>query len=250
MTEYPRRPRSYRFVTAFIDLVLSLFARRYYRVPPLPQHGPLLVAPNHVSWTDPLYLAAALTRAGRTPRFVIMESVLRAPVVGVILRYFDHIGLDRTRSTDPALLEPAREALRRGECVVLYPEGGVTQREDYLPGRPLPGLGVLAAEFGVPVLPVAQWGAQYVIGRGALTWRAFPPRRAEVFVEALPIVTPPAASGVLTARRFTGAVLDSVAERVVALSARTRRPLTGRPIKRRIRFTGRKFVRGDGRDGG
>lgn len=64
---YPRRPRSYRFVTWLIDLVLSLFARRSYRVPPLPRHGALLVAPNHVSWTDPLYLAATLTRAGRTP---------------------------------------------------------------------------------------------------------------------------------------------------------------------------------------
>lgn len=216
-TTYPRRPRSYRFVTAFIDRVLSLFARRYYRVPPLPPYGPLLVAPNHVSWTDPLYLAAALTRAGRTPRFVIMESVLRAPVVGAILRYFDHIGLDRGRPADPALLEPVRAALRRGECVVLYPEGGVTQREDYLPGRPLPGLGVLAAELEVPVLPVAQWGAQYVVGRGALAWRAFPPRRAGVVVEALPIVMPPAAAGVLAARRFTGAVLDSVTERVMEL---------------------------------
>lgn len=216
-TTYPRRPRSYRVVTAVIDLVLALFARRYYRIPPLPPHGPLLVAPNHVSWTDPLYLAAALTRAGRTPRFMIMESVLRAPVVGAILRYFDHIGLDRARAADPALLEPARLALRRGECVVLYPEGGVTQRDDYLPGRPLPGLGVLAAELGVPVLPVAQWGAQFVLGRGALAWRAFPPRRAGVVVEALPIVTPPAAAGVLAARRFTGAVLDSVTERVLEL---------------------------------
>ena len=213
----PRRPRVYRIVTWFIDLVGSLFARRDYRVPPLPAEGPLLVAPNHISWVDPLYLAAALTRAGRTPRFVIMATVLEAPVVGWILRYFDHIGIDRARGTDPALLEPVRAALRRGECVVLYPEGGVTQREDYRPGRPLPGLGVLAAELGVPVLPVAQWGAQYVVGRGRLTWRAWPPQRAEVVVEALPLVPPPEGSGVLAARRFTGAVLDAVGARVEEL---------------------------------
>jgi 1-acyl-sn-glycerol-3-phosphate acyltransferase len=100
---------------------------------------------------------------------------------------------------------------------VLYPEGGVTQREDYRPGRPLPGLGVLAAELGVPVLPVAQWGAQYVVGRGWLTWRAWPPQRAEVVVEAMPLVPPPEGSGVLAARRFTAAVLDAVAARVEEL---------------------------------
>lgn len=213
----PRRPRVYRVVTRAIDLVGALFARRVYRVPPLPADGALLVAANHISWVDPLYLGAALTRAGRTPRFVIMSSVLQAPVVGPILRYFDHIGLDRARATDPALLDPVRAALRRGECVVLYPEGGVTQRPDYRPGRPLPGLGVLAAELGVPVLPVAQWGAQHVVGRGRPHWRGWPPRRAEVVVEALPLVRAPMGTGVLAARRFTGSVLDTVAARVEEL---------------------------------
>lgn len=197
-------------------MVGALFARRHYRVPPLPP-GPLLVAANHISWVDPLYLAAALMRAGRTPRFVIMSSVLGYPVVGPILRYFDHIGLDRAKATDPALLEPVRAALRREECVVLYPEGGVTQRDDYRPGRPLPGLGVLAAELGVPVLPVAQWGAQHVVGRGRPAWRAWPPRRVDVVVEALPLVAPPQAAGVLAARRFTGSVLDAVGARVEEL---------------------------------
>lgn len=197
-------------------MVGALFARRHYRVPPLPS-GPLLVASNHISWVDPLFLAAALMRAGRTPRFVIMSSVLGYPVVGPVLRYFDHIGLDRTRATDPALLEPVRAALRREECVVLYPEGRVTQRDDYRPGRPLPGLGVLAAELGVPVLPVAQWGAQHVVGRSRPPWLTWPPRRADVVVEALPLVAPPQAAGVLAARRFTGSVLDAVGARVEEL---------------------------------
>jgi len=204
-------------VTWLIDMVGALFARRHYRVPPLPAAGPLLVAANHISWVDPLYLAAALMRAGRTPRFVIMSSVLRYPMVGPILRYFDHIGLDRAKATDPTLLEPVRAALRRGECVVLYPEGGVTQRDDYRPGRPLPGLGVLAAELGVSVLPVAQWGAHHVVGRGRPVWREWPPRRADVVVEALPLVDPPQATGVLAARRFTGSVLDAVGARVEEL---------------------------------
>lgn len=211
----PRRRSAYRFTTRLIDGVLSLVARRRYRIPALPPDGALLVAPNHVSVIDPLYVAAALTRAGRTPRFVITAGVLRSPVLGGVLRFFDHIPLDRRRATDPALLDPVRVALRRGECVVLYPEGAVTSDPDFRPGRPLPGLGVLATELEIPVLPVAQWGAQHVLGRGApLAWRGWPPRRAEVVVEALPCMSAPEPAGLVAARRFSGQVLDAVARRV------------------------------------
>ncbi len=218
--DHPRRVRTYRLVVRLMDLfMIAPVARRRYLVGPLPPTGALLVAPNHISWFDTIAVGAAVTRAGRIPRFVIMEEGLRWPFVGAILRYFDHIPLDRTRATDPGLLDPVRDALRRGECVVLYAEGGVTQREDYLPDRPLPGLGVLAAELGVPVVPVAQWGAQYVLGRGRLAWRRFPPRRARLVITSLPVVAPPTEIGVLAARRFTGKVMDAVTANVLRLRA-------------------------------
>lgn len=218
--ERPRRLRVYRIVTWLLDVLLvAPFARRRYRVSALPVAGPLLVAPNHVSVLDPIAVAAAVTRAGRIPRFVVTAEVLRWPVVGPVLRYFDHIALDRGRPTDPRLLAPVRAALRRGECVVLYPEGGVTRAPDYRPGRPLPGLGVLAAELGVPVAPIAQWGAQHVIGRGRLAWRALPPRRAELVVVSLPLLRPDNGfGGVLAARRFAGKVMDAIRAEVEALA--------------------------------
>lgn len=211
----PRRLHVYRMVAGLLDILLAAVARRDYRIVRLPRRGALLVAPNHVSMVDPIGLAMAVVRAGRTPRFVITADVMARPGVGAVLRYFDHIPLDRTRPLDPAVLEPVRAALRRGECVVFYPEGRVTQDPDYRPGRGLPGLGRVSIEFGVPVLPVAQWGAQHILGRGRLAWLSWPPRRARVTVHGLPLIHPPAEpAGTLNSRRLVNAVQAAVGAEV------------------------------------
>lgn len=206
-------------MVGLLDLVLGCFARRDYRIGPVPAHGPLLVAPNHVSAIDPIAVAMSLRRAGRTPRFVITAGVMAHPVLGPVLRYFDHITLDRGRPTDPRLLLPVRAALARGECVVLYPEGAITQDERYRPARALPGLGRLASDTGAPVLPVAQWGAQHVIGRGRLAWQHWPPRRATIRVRAAPLRYADPWLGALDARRFVNAVMATLGAEVELLAS-------------------------------
>lgn len=207
----PRRLRVYRVVVGLLDLVLALLARRDYGIPPLSRGGAVLVAPNHVSMVDPIAVAMAVIRAGRTPRFVITADVMALPLVGPVLRYFDHIALDRTRPLDPELLEPVRRALHSGECVVFYPEGAISQDPDYRPGRGLPGLGRLAIELGVPVLPVAQWGAQHIVGRGRPAWLAWPPRRGHVRVRGLPLIEArPGPAGALNSRRLVNDVLAAI----------------------------------------
>ncbi len=223
----PRRLRIYRVVVGLLDAILGLTARRDYRIPPLPRTGPLLVAPNHVSMVDPIAVAMAVVRAGRIPRFVITAEVMDLPVVGPVLRYFDHVALDRTRPLDPAVLEPVRRSLRDGECVVFYPEGAISKDAGYRPGRALPGLGRLSIELGVPVLPVAQWGAQHVVGRGQLAWLGRPPRRARVTVRGLALIQPPAEpAGALNSRRLINEVMAQI-------TADLERHLPDAPISRR-----------------
>ena len=207
----PRRLLSYRLVGGLLDLVLAAFACRRYSIGQLPASGALLVAPNHVSLVDPVGVAMALVRAGRTPRFVVTSEVMALPVVGAVLRFFDHIPLDRSRSRDPAVLDPVRRALRHGECVVVYPEGAISKDPGYRPARGQQGLGRLAIELGVPVLPVAQWGAQHIVGRGRLAWRSWPPRRAWVTVRGLPLMQPPVGpADDLNSRRLVDDVLAHI----------------------------------------
>jgi 1-acyl-sn-glycerol-3-phosphate acyltransferase len=63
----------------------------------------------------------------------------------------------------PASLDEAARALAEGEIVVLYPEGTTaTTNEDFSPGPGKTGAVRLSLATGVPILPVATWGGQYV----------------------------------------------------------------------------------------
>src|SRR5439155_12605247 len=72
---------------------------------------------------------------------------------------------------DPAPLVSAETALRRGEVVIVYPEGTVTNHPDSMPMEGKTGVVRLSLTSGVPVTPMASWGSQAVwqkSGKGSL----------------------------------------------------------------------------------
>jgi 1-acyl-sn-glycerol-3-phosphate acyltransferase len=206
-----RRVRAYHLVCGLIDAVLAVLTRRRVGPAQLPA-GPLLIAPNHVSSADPLVVACAVLRRGRIPRFVIRAEVMAWPVVGPVLRYFDHLPLDRDAKGDLSRLEPIERALRRGECVVVYPEGKLTPREDLMPGKGQPGVALLSAATGAPIVPVATWGTHELLRDRRSTLLARPPRRPRIDV-AFGQPLPPVAAGSLSdAVRATRAVMTALTE--------------------------------------
>jgi 1-acyl-sn-glycerol-3-phosphate acyltransferase len=130
----------------------------------------VIVACNHISYLDPLTNGDAVVRAGRRPRFLAKQELFRIPVVGTVLRGAGQIPVARGKG-DTSSLDRAKEALRRGEVVVVYPEGTVTKRDDSLPMEGKTGVVRLALETEVPIVPMASWGSQAVwqkSGRGSL----------------------------------------------------------------------------------
>lgn len=130
----------------------------------------MIIACNHISYLDPLTNGEAVVRAGRRPRFLAKQELFRIPVIGTVLRGARQIPVARG-TRDRTSLDRAKQALRAGEAIVVYPEGTVTTREDLLPMEGKTGVVRLALETQVPVVPMASWGSQAVwqkSGRGSL----------------------------------------------------------------------------------
>lgn len=136
----------------------------------VPPAGPVLVAGNHISYFDALAHGYFLVKAGRRPRFLSKAELFDVRVLGWALRHGGQIPV-RRGTGDQAPLAAAERALASGEAVVVYPEGTVTQNEDFSPMRAKTGAVRLALASGVRVSPVAVWGSQHVwqkSGKGSL----------------------------------------------------------------------------------
>lgn len=132
-------------------------------VPPLPD-GPLIFAVNHESAIDILALLETLPRPFR---FVAKQELFDLPVFGWYMSIGGHVAVDRAnRARAVASLRKAGEVVRGGTSLLVFAEG--TRSRD---GRILPfkkGPFVLAAEAGVPVVPVAISGAGRLNPKGII----------------------------------------------------------------------------------
>jgi 1-acyl-sn-glycerol-3-phosphate acyltransferase len=128
----------------------------------VPREGPIIVAGNHLSYLDPFAHAYFVVRAGRRPRFLAKQELFEGPFLRMVLRNAKQIPV-RRGSGDQTPLEEASAALDQGEVIVIYPEGtSVTDDPEFNPVRGKTGAVRLALATGVPILPVATWGGQYV----------------------------------------------------------------------------------------
>ncbi|MER8186399.1 lysophospholipid acyltransferase family protein [Kitasatospora sp. NPDC094015] len=109
--------------------------------------GALLVA-NHVSWLD-----IALVAAVRPGRMLAKTEVGAWPVLGGLVARSGTLFIERDRLRSlPGTVEQIAAALRRGERVVVFPEGSTWCGRGA--GRFRPALFQAAIDAGVPVLPV------------------------------------------------------------------------------------------------
>lgn len=211
--------------------VLALTRRRFTGQDAIPATGPVILAANHISYVDPFPLALFVYDAGRVPRFLVKAEVFRWPLAGRILRGTGQIPVERGTATAGNALGAAAEALRRGECVVIYPEGTVTRDPAYWPMVGRTGVARLALETGAPVVPVAQWGAQHILGRSPRL--RLLPRRTITIATGRPVAlqVPPAEVTLVDLRRATATVLQQITSLVADIRGQTppARPFDPRP---------------------
>lgn len=120
----------------------------------VPRRGPVILAPNHFSSWDHFMVGAPLPRP---VQFMAKSQLYANPVLEYILMHGGAFPVRRGRN-DEESMRTALSILDRGGIVLLYPEGG-RSRSNTL-GRPRPGVGRLALESGVPVIPTAVHGTR------------------------------------------------------------------------------------------
>jgi 1-acyl-sn-glycerol-3-phosphate acyltransferase len=149
----------------------------------LPQTGPFILAPNHYSEADPVVMGVAVWRLGRVPRFLAKASLFRVPVLGLYLRRAGHIPVGReagARTHEP--MSQTKVLVERGQGVIIYPEGTLTDDDDLWPMAGKTGAVRMALEGNIPLYPAAHWGTQSFMGRYEGKIRLIPRPRVEVIV--------------------------------------------------------------------
>jgi 1-acyl-sn-glycerol-3-phosphate acyltransferase len=130
----------------------------------IPRRGPAILASNHVSYLDPLTLAWVADRSGRRIRFLAKAELFDKPVLGSMLHAIHQIPVQRGSRDAAGALDAAVDALGRGECIAVFPEGTITPDLEPMVGKS--GTARLARASGVPVTPVGLWGTHRILYKG------------------------------------------------------------------------------------
>lgn len=159
-----RRGWAFGLCIAIVEPLLLLFTkRRWVDGDKIPETGGCVVAANHISHLDPLTFAHFAYGYGRLVRFLAKAGVFEVPVVGAIVRSAKQIPVYRMSTDASIAFRAAVAAVNEGECVAVYPEGTITRDPGMWPMRGKTGAARIALASGVPVIPIAQWGAQDIL---------------------------------------------------------------------------------------
>ncbi|MCW2868675.1 MAG: 1-acyl-sn-glycerol-3-phosphate acyltransferase [Marmoricola sp.] len=176
----------------------------------IPATGGCVVAVNHISHLDPMTLGWFLYEHGRLVRYLAKDALFRAPVLGAIVRDAGQIPVKRMSEGAASAFEAAVEAVRRGECIGVYPEGTLTRDPDGWPMRGKTGAARIALTTGCPVIPVGQWGAQEILPAYTVRPHVLPRRTAAYKVGD------PVDLADLVGRELTTEVLHEATERIMS----------------------------------
>jgi 1-acyl-sn-glycerol-3-phosphate acyltransferase len=136
----------------------------------VPAAGPVILAPNHVSYVDPVLIAISIRRRVHS---MAKKELFRNRAMARFLRALQGFPITRER-VDPSSVKHALSLLAAGHVVVIFPEG--TRGDGQTLGPAKSGIGVVAARSGACVVPVFHWGSERILPRGARWLRRAPLR--------------------------------------------------------------------------
>jgi len=201
-------------------LIKSLMKRDWHGQEHFPADGGMIVAANHLSYVDWAAMALFVHQAGRYPAFMIKSSVFGIKGIGAYLRVLGQLPVERGTTDAARVLKDAERNLAEGECLIVYPEGTATRDPAQWPMVAKTGVARLALATGVPVIPVANWGAQDILPYGST--RPHPVPRKVVHMLAGPPVDLSAYAGQPLTRTTLRGATDTIMADITGLLAEIR----------------------------
>jgi 1-acyl-sn-glycerol-3-phosphate acyltransferase len=122
----------------------------------VPRTGGALIAINHISYVDFILGGYGALPARRLTRFMAKEVLFRNRYSGPLMRGMHHIPVDRDAGA--ASYQQALEYLAAGEVVGVFPEATISRSFELKEFKS--GTVRMAAEAGVPIIPMILWGTQ------------------------------------------------------------------------------------------
>jgi len=141
-------------------LISFFFRPRAVGTENVPETGPVILAPNHFSLTDPLITAIMVDR---DITFMAKASLFKVPVLGWFMRSIGAVPLKRDGSDFSALRTVLAE-LKKGKVVAIFPQGRRYKGRKPKAEDLKDGVGFMSMVAKAPVVPVGIYTKRY---RGA-----------------------------------------------------------------------------------
>ena len=163
---------TYWVLKAILAPILRFFFRvRVEGLEGVPRSGPVIMASNHVSFSDSIFLPLVVRRR---VTFVAKAEYFEDPKTAWIFRALGQIPIKREGgSASERALAAAREVLDSGGVFGIYPEG--TRSPDGRLYKGHTGVARLALQTGAPVCAVAMIGTREAQPIGQVMPRVFMP---------------------------------------------------------------------------
>lgn len=144
----------------FIDI---LYGPKIYNEELIPKDGPIIFAGNHLTDMDQVIV---IRSTKRSVRFLTKKELYHG-LLGIILKLYDTIPVDRENKENNNAMEISEEALRMREAINIFPEGHKNKTDEIL----LPfkfGAVSLSQKTGAYIVPFGINGKLKAFRRGVV----------------------------------------------------------------------------------
>lgn len=152
------RDLTYPPIIALCKVGFRLLGQRFHMTGTenVPREGGVLLAYNHIGYVDFVYGGLAANPSRRLVRFMAKRELFDHRYTGPLMRSLHHIEVDRGEGL--ASYRAAVDHLRAGQAVGIFPEATISRAMELKEFKT--GAVRIAAEAGVPIVPVILWGTQ------------------------------------------------------------------------------------------